>query len=346
MVPLQLCRAQYNEVKLGDYTSVGLAADASQHASGRETPLLLTPWTNWIFALDPNDVGMTQQWYNASWRVVGNWSRIGTMDGWGSATALRAWASENPKKHFDGAGWFRYTFAGEELEQKKDAMSSFDGVTFALALSAACGSLTGWVNGAPLKVSGDPVRLGTSLLLEIPQRAVNLNGPNVVALRFEDKGSKTCADADGAGLRGRVFVVGKPATENGALHDGKFVTAAAGITSSLPTNSGSSWKFDSEQYERFAAARRDGRFSIGLAAPWNSPGADSPPDSPPAPPGLAPAWRSGPPPPLTPPSFDARVRWPGAIHAIRDQKQCDSCWAFATAESLSDRLAIASVREF
>jgi len=43
-----------------------------------------------------------------------------------------------------------------------------------------------------------------------------------------------------------------------------------------------------------------------------------------------------------PTSFDSRTQWPSCIHAIRDQEQCGSCWAFAASEVLSDRFCIAS----
>jgi cathepsin B len=43
-----------------------------------------------------------------------------------------------------------------------------------------------------------------------------------------------------------------------------------------------------------------------------------------------------------PASFDARQKWPQCIHAIRNQAQCGSCWAFAASEVLSDRFCIAS----
>lgn len=43
-----------------------------------------------------------------------------------------------------------------------------------------------------------------------------------------------------------------------------------------------------------------------------------------------------------PASFDSRTQWPGCVHAIRDQAQCGSCWAFAASEALSDRFCIAS----
>jgi len=42
-----------------------------------------------------------------------------------------------------------------------------------------------------------------------------------------------------------------------------------------------------------------------------------------------------------PASFDSRNAWPGCVHAIRDQGQCGSCWAFAATEALSDRFCIA-----
>jgi len=42
-----------------------------------------------------------------------------------------------------------------------------------------------------------------------------------------------------------------------------------------------------------------------------------------------------------PQDFDARTKWPGLIHPIRDQQRCGSCWALSASEVLSDRVAIA-----
>jgi cathepsin B len=43
-----------------------------------------------------------------------------------------------------------------------------------------------------------------------------------------------------------------------------------------------------------------------------------------------------------PAEFDARTKWPGLIHPIRDQQRCGSCWAFSASEVLGDRVAIAT----
>jgi len=44
----------------------------------------------------------------------------------------------------------------------------------------------------------------------------------------------------------------------------------------------------------------------------------------------------------SPTDFDSRDQWPDCIGAIRNQGHCGACWAFAAAETLSDRFCIAS----
>jgi len=43
-----------------------------------------------------------------------------------------------------------------------------------------------------------------------------------------------------------------------------------------------------------------------------------------------------------PTSFDSRQMWPGCIGPVLNQGECGSCWAFGTAETLSDRFCIHS----
>jgi cathepsin B len=43
-----------------------------------------------------------------------------------------------------------------------------------------------------------------------------------------------------------------------------------------------------------------------------------------------------------PAAFDARKVWPECVHAILNQGDCGSCWAFAASEVLSDRFCILS----
>ncbi|XP_075730104.1 putative peptidase C1-like protein F26E4.3 [Rhipicephalus microplus] len=43
-----------------------------------------------------------------------------------------------------------------------------------------------------------------------------------------------------------------------------------------------------------------------------------------------------------PEEFDARIRWSGLVHGVRDQGDCASSWAFSTAAVASDRLSIQS----
>jgi cathepsin B len=43
---------------------------------------------------------------------------------------------------------------------------------------------------------------------------------------------------------------------------------------------------------------------------------------------------------LVPDEFDGRKQWPSCIHAVRNQGNCGSCWAFGALGALSDRFCI------
>ena len=53
------------------------------------------------------------------------------------------------------------------------------------------------------------------------------------------------------------------------------------------------------------------------------------------------------PPANIPPYFDARQVWPdcSSIREIRDQSNCDGGWAFATVETITDRICVASQQQ-
>lgn len=43
-----------------------------------------------------------------------------------------------------------------------------------------------------------------------------------------------------------------------------------------------------------------------------------------------------------PNAFDSKTQWANCVHPVRNQARCGSCWAFSAAESLTDRLCIAT----
>merc|ERR1711976_522734 len=51
---------------------------------------------------------------------------------------------------------------------------------------------------------------------------------------------------------------------------------------------------------------------------------------------------------VAPDSFDSRTEWSScsSISKIWDQSNCGSCWAFATANSMSDRMCIHKGKDF
>ena len=198
---------QYNEVQLGDYTSVAIAADCVRAVVPSQwQPLLMLGWTDWIFALDAKDRGVAEHWETADWRTTGNWSRIGTTNGWSVASAMRQWEGQHKGQNYSGAGWFRISFSGALLMSDPANPVPPDGNDTMVAISGACGYISGWLNGAPMVGRTLPVSPSEPTRLNIPAGALRLTGANILALRFETK-QKVCTD--NAGLMGRVFIASR-----------------------------------------------------------------------------------------------------------------------------------------
>ena len=200
-------------MRSGDYTSVGLAADCRRTTPSGFLPLLALPY-GWLFALDAASVGVQRHWFNQSVKH-GNWSHdVSTMDGWSTSPAMREWRSANPNKKYppEGAGWWRVSFFSTELFEEPSARSLPAGAEVAIALSAACGELSAWVNGLPVNATAWRADPAVPMLIRVDRRLWNLKRGriNTVALRFAADSSHNCSsDVHGAGLRGRVYVVGK-----------------------------------------------------------------------------------------------------------------------------------------
>ena len=125
---------------------------------------------------------------------------------------MREWRSANPNRYYSGAAWWRVSFLSTELFEEPSARSLPADAEVAIALSAACGELSAWVNGLPVNATAWRADPAAPMLIRVDRRMWNLKRgrTNTVALRFAADSSQDCSsDVHGAGLRGRVYVVGK-----------------------------------------------------------------------------------------------------------------------------------------
>ena len=120
---------------------------------------------------------------------------------------MRQWkASHNAGANYSGAGWFRINIGPISFADDHPANNSQ--VVHQLVLTAACGYISGWINGVVLQAPDQKaVSPAEPTRLTIPGWALRQSGsPNVLALRFETK-QEFCTD--NAGLMGRVFIASR-----------------------------------------------------------------------------------------------------------------------------------------
>ena len=132
---------------------------------------------------------------------------------------MREWRSAHPKQsYYSGAAWWRVTFSATEVLPDSSARSLPASTEVAVALSAACGELSAWVNGLPINATASGGRLWHTdpvapMLMRVPRAHWRLKRgeTNTVALRFAAGSTHECAasSSGGAGLWGRVYIVGK-----------------------------------------------------------------------------------------------------------------------------------------
>jgi hypothetical protein len=151
----------------GDLLGLASAVDAPGQGSGLTTAFVLST-TYWFMALDPDNVGVREQWWEPTPRA--NWSRssVGCAQGC-SSPALQEWANTHSGTAYQGVSWWRVsglcnpTCCAPLLGANTTRLYLRDG--------GGAASVQIWLNGVHIGGCDSALSCRQPLVLPLPTRA-------------------------------------------------------------------------------------------------------------------------------------------------------------------------------